>query len=104
MRGFNSRSHTGSDTIAPGAFDGVPVSIHAPTRGATEQALKDALDGKFQFTLPRGERPPIDGEFIGEISFQFTLPRGERPFLGSVNDDEVQFQFTLPRGERRRGQ
>jgi len=35
----------------------VGVSIHAPTRGATNilKALEDAL--QFQFTRPRGARP-----------------------------------------------
>ena len=33
------------------------VSIHAPARGATKRPPKPVNLRKFQFTLPRGERP-----------------------------------------------
>jgi len=36
---FNSRAHAGRDGCAPGAAHAVDVSIHAPTRGATHQAV-----------------------------------------------------------------
>ena len=32
--------------------------------------------------------------------FQFTLPRGERPKAGIIKPSTGAFQFTLPRGER----
>ena len=63
------------------------VSIHAPARGATEavEAVHSAV-GKFQFTLPRGERQMGACVYRPRGRFQFTLPRGERrradkPFL-----------------------
>ena len=54
------------------------ISIHAPTRGATLDWYVLEARGRFQSTLPRGERPvPIhDGD--GVRQFQSTLPRGER--------------------------
>ena len=35
------------------------VSIHAPTRGATRISEGRGKRGRFQSTLPRGERPPM---------------------------------------------
>ena len=36
------------------------ISIHAPTRGATlQRCWPSPLATSFQFTLPRGERPPF---------------------------------------------
>ena len=32
------------------------ISTHAPTGGATETAIKEVSDCKFQPTLPQGER------------------------------------------------
>ena len=77
---------------------------------------------RFQFTLPRGERPvlmatlemvtrvsihapaggatPSPASLLRTTLFQFTLPRGERPWSGSAWVFERKFQFTLPRGER----
>ncbi len=37
------------------------VSIHAPTRGATRDALSPAAGGWFQSTRPRGARPEAEG-------------------------------------------
>ena len=34
------------------------VSIHAPTGGATSLAFATAFSAAFQFTRPRGARPP----------------------------------------------
>ena len=34
-KGFNPRTHTGCDIPAEGYDNIIPVSIHAPTRGAT---------------------------------------------------------------------
>ncbi len=77
------------------------ISIHAPTRGATNTPYKDKRSIQiFQSTLPRGERRDPVMEERRWIKFQSTLPRGERlhfrppPFLFHV------FQSTLPRGER----
>ena len=56
------------------------VSIHAPTRGATEYVYSKDLDGKFQFTHPRGVRLLRTPHLFSASPFQFTHPRGVRPF------------------------
>ena len=55
---------------------------------------------QFQFTLPRGERPPPATVVDDAPEFQFTLPRGERPLAILRKMGVIMFQFTLPRGER----
>ena len=77
------------------------ISIHAPARGATWDTRKRWRTGKFQSTLPRGERlVPATCYHLLNV-FQSTLPRGERP--NALMDMCVLglFQSTLPRGERR---
>ena len=100
----------------------LPISIHAPTRGATACEALAAKTVVFQSTLPRGERPlaSVDWYQIGQ--FQSTLPRGERrrcccqiwypmaisihaPTRGATRNRPPmgrihRFQSTLPRGER----
>ena len=57
-QGFNSRSREGSDVLIRGLFTQRVVSIHAPARGATGWLrISPCLLQRFQFTLPRGERP-----------------------------------------------
>ena len=56
--------------------------------------------GRFQSTLPRGERRPQPRSREPCRQFQSTLPRGERP-RGEVGcRHPCRFQSTLPRGER----
>ena len=146
-RSFNSRSRVGSDA-SPGSRPAHRrVSIHAPAWGATRRLApprptsesfnsrsrvgsdqarqaRMKLFSRFQFTLPRGERPRHQKNPPKLFRFQFTLPRGERPLASAfalrtirsfnsrsrVGSDSLQafvpvsikkFQFTLPRGERR---
>ena len=54
---FNPRSHVGSDCAEGVKVVGLPVSIHAPTWGATIVCLLPLHLSVFQSTLPRGERP-----------------------------------------------
>ena len=100
-RYFNPRSHEGSDYDAyanttttpefqstlprgerpvgcPGAFGVSRISIHAPTRGATQADDRADQVGEFQSTLPRGERPRAALAAVVKELFQSTLPRGER--------------------------
>ena len=54
---FNPRSHGGSDNnsgLQPLAT--LPISIHAPTGGATVSERRILFSSSFQSTLPRGER------------------------------------------------
>ena len=78
-KNFNPRSHERSDSVSIQRKRHQRISIHAPTRGATEHQLRLCAYRKFQSTLPREERH-------------------ELPQLGGVNS---QFQSTLPREERR---
>ena len=65
---FNPRSREGSDIIFfrsdPARID---ISIHAPARGATPNPNNQTSDGKFQSTLPRGERQ-ISNPFARQLS------------------------------------
>ena len=100
---FNPRSHEGSDGTFMGFFALRPVSIHAPTKGATCAGRSSApVLTLFQSTLPRRERQryvqadsfpkvvsihaPTKGATVEEVKnlifvlFQSTLPRRERRF------------------------
>ena len=79
------------------------ISIHAPTRGATQSDCGTHALKLFQSTLPHGERPyGIQTHNISD-GFQSTLPHGERPQKISENTINIIFQSTLPHGERRWG-
>ena len=54
------------------------VSIHAPTWGATCAASADFSQYLFQFTRPRGARLDVQREAKAAFLFQFTRPRGAR--------------------------
>ena len=59
------------------------ISIHAPTRGATNTlAVSDSLY-VFQSTLPREERRLCLFRYANSSRFQSTLPREERPYQDS---------------------
>ena len=75
---FNPRSHEGSDDLAEIIGAPVGISIHAPTRGATDNRRKGRSMTGFQSTLPRGERPMPFLQEWQQWVFQSTLPRGER--------------------------
>ena len=54
---FNPRSREGSDiTLVMDLECGQLISIHAPARGATYWSGSCVKHGRFQSTLPRGER------------------------------------------------
>ena len=119
---FNPRSREGSDDDVIYEYAEGDISIHAPARGATPNCGTTCVSGRFQSTLPRGERP-ASFAFCSSTRFQSTLPRGERPdaadavtwsishfnprsregsdFRGFVlRRGNPGFQSTLPRGER----
>ena len=56
---FNPRSHEGSDQTLSSVRCSPQISIHAPTRGATDNIIDEQRDELFQSTLPRGERPQL---------------------------------------------
>ena len=85
--GFNPRSHEGSDAIASRFIELTEVSIHAPTKGATQRITKTHL--KFWSFNPRsheGSDRVINRLQIRNQKFQSTLPRRERRTVkGFVN-------------------
>ena len=57
---FNPRSHERSDVVASSTIVQVlSISIHAPTRGATNWRVMYPITIEFQSTLPREERPAL---------------------------------------------
>ena len=120
---FNPRSHKGSDgvlidnvfccvlfqsTLPQGerlgqVWSGIQniISIHAPTRGATEMpdySFSDLMI--FQSTLPQGERRKREFAIVINQQFQSTLPQGERRSRSDPDRSNGAFQSTLPQGER----
>ena len=60
--------------------DGIIISIHAPTRGATcRWVMKPGSSTIFQSTRPRGARRVRLTRWLCDLSFQSTRPRGARP-------------------------
>ena len=78
-RSFNSRAREGRDEDFQGMRKRMDVSIHAPARGATSESTTPRQSGLFQFTRPRGARPPVRHAWRYRLTFQFTRPRGARP-------------------------
>ena len=102
--GFNPRSHEGSDNGYQLSKDGsVYVSIHAPTKGATE--IRYSIEPFVSCFNPRShegsdrnkmKHPPRQN------LFQSTLPRRERHGKPLVCTYSGGFQSTLPRRERQK--
>ena len=120
---FNPRSHERSDYAQDLAYIFVPISIHAPTRGATcVQLLKSVLIVNFNpRSHERSDKKSVDDGDMMSISihaptrgatlsgsvqlktdfkFQSTLPREERHNDMEYMRDMDKFQSTLPREER----
>ena len=119
---FNPRSHERSDFEQWYVSNGFSISIHAPTRGATNMSVQIICIVLFQSTLPREERQwwgvvctstiyisihaPTRGATknarfgVRSLKFQSTLPREERLLRNFMCVDQMRFQSTLPREER----
>ncbi len=120
---FNPRSHERSDTIWANSLNCIKISIHAPTRGATDIFCSKLQTDKFQSTLPREER--LSGAYIRYFHFLNFNPRSHErsdnkhiviwkivdisihaPTRGATQRvslylGKTKFQSTLPREERR---
>ena len=60
----------------------VPISIHAPTRGATETGAHQSNEFVFQSTLPREERRKINEEADKALTISIHAPtRGATAIL-----------------------
>ncbi len=77
---FNVRSLTRSDERGQDLYSGqYPISIHAPSPGATSQCTWSDCTAQFQSTLPHRERLVIVFVIRRAMVFQSTLPHRERP-------------------------
>ena len=69
-----------------------PVSIHAPARGATLSASASFSAGaRFQSTRPRGARRGSSRSQRSGVTFQSTRPRGARRWLLDIGLDHPGF-------------
>ena len=100
-----SRSHISIHAPTRGATDTQTyvkviniISIHAPTRGATpaDTAEFHSRLSLFQSTLPREERLLQNTFFTLLILFQSTLPREERPICHSYNQQTIKISIHAP--------
>ena len=76
------------------------ISIHAPTRGATEHRAKKVRTRIFQSTLPRGERQHTVFETLQATISIHAPTRGATAQCSISRRVSRVFQSTLPRGER----
>ena len=105
------------------ASSAIPVSIHAPTRGATSNVIlsisnRDCFNSRthagcdtltfasldflppFQFTHPRGVRLKNIWEMDPDRGFNSRTHAGCDRLITNGNLTDVEFQFTHPRGVR----
>ena len=68
----------GATNPADSAIAGLGISIHAPTWGATAPSASSIVRGAFQSTHPRGVRRYDDDGARRGFIFQSTHPRGVR--------------------------
>ena len=72
------------------------ISIHAPTRGATNLLCFLFAKMRFQSTLPREERRSKTSIGYTPFLFQSTLPREERLTTPQDNDEEQVISIHAP--------
>ena len=77
-RTFQFTRPRGARPTSASSRRGPPVSIHAPTGGATRRACAAGAPSAFQFTRPRGARLVRLHNLRRQVVFQFTRPRGAR--------------------------
>ena len=121
---FQSTRPRGARHFARSTLDDeIPVSIHAPARGATShhfgclittqgfnpraregrdllKLCRRILNSLFQSTRPRGARLPPAPPTSVEPQFQSTRPRGARLSTPTTPQADGWFQSTRPRGAR----
>ena len=91
---FNPRSHEGSDIPLAKITVVCGISIHAPTRGATNTSASMSFGLIFQSTLPRGER--LKCTMIHELLCNFN-PRSHEGSDGKVAELALGYQDFNPR-------
>ena len=80
VKSFNPRTHTGCDRGLPHRERRFRVSIHAPTRGATQYMAKTLSAMGFQSTHPHGVRLLSSNSLDVRDLFQSTHPHGVRRY------------------------
>ena len=100
LSGFNPRTHEGCDWNMSTSPKWTSVSIHAPTRGATNGDGGGLFQYLFQSTHPRGVRQDRCTPIQLYTEFQSTHPRGVRLALQTCFRFGHKFQSTHPRGVR----
>ena len=83
--------------------EGREISIHAPTRGATDHRRRHDQHCKFQSTLPQGERQCTVQYYNIFHNFNPRSHKGSDIAYVYIAAGKT-FQSTLPQGERRRSQ
>ena len=78
-----------------------PVSIHAPTRGATEARVAFFDERLFQSTHPRGVRPALGGYDVKVTIVSIHAPTRGATCTAWGRRPPRPFQSTHPRGVRR---
>ena len=98
LRNFNPRSHKGSDHKLRTKFFSMPISIHAPTRGATKAVLLLCSVCHISIHAPtRGATLLMPIGVSMDCQFQSTLPQGERRRSGSC---PLQVLYFNPRSHK----
>ena len=98
---FNPRSHERSDSNGSYLFILQEISIHAPTRGATNFSASSLNIILFQSTLPREERHMPLSEITVPHWISIHAPTRGATIVSVELCDFLLFQSTLPREERR---
>ena len=94
---FNSRAHGGRDHNWSKASLADFVSIHAPTGGATSSDPETGWEYLFQFTRPRGARPPSPAISSAASSFN-SRAHGGRDLLPQARKDRLAVSIHAPTG------
>ena len=76
------------------------VSIHAPTKGATDGYARESRKRTFQSTLPRRERPLVQFTCCNVFCFNPRSHEGSDQHKQTSRTNGTLFQSTLPRRER----
>ena len=99
---FNPRSHEGSDQNDSTALQiRLDISIHAPTRGATDKQQWYAYTVHFNPRSHEGSDVPEFGIQVKSYEISIHAPtRGATPERPAQPYRDPEFQSTLPRGER----
>src|SRR5699024_2841997 len=102
---FNPRTHMGCDRTAMYGLDTLRmISIHAPTWGATANALLTKHGYVISIHAPTwGATVPTAAYAFVRGQFQSTHPHGVRPPFFPESPSASEFQSTHPHGVRRHG-